>query len=742
MATIAGRQYSSPKNINLKQGILRFDVAKSSNPLSNDSKGWGLYVDSSNQLCYWNKTGITVLGAGGGGAIPTWETLFSADATFTITPDTTFTIAGNRATATDVLTITNAAGGSGDCLQITNSGTGNDISGTSGLFAVAKTGVVSARGLTFGAASTITSTAGDITWTLEDNDATALKIGAGGATAMLTFVTTNGSEAVVFGNNITLTDGLFTATSTSNTAPLFLLQNDTVTTYGADNAEDSGVFVFSSDSLTTGDLIRLQLDESALNGGAFIKAVQTDGATAVFTVAENGVTTIAGAGGSNALVVTAGDVVFSDASVAITDADNAASLTVTNNTATTASVVVLAGSGVFTGSTTSSWMTITPSGLTTGTGIYYPLAGLTTGKGLDVVANALTSGQVISVASSATAIATTGRLLSVVHSGATGTSAVLNEFSTAATDETNLLKLTASAALAAGTVLDISAAAMTTGTALDIGGMAALTSGNGIVVAASGTTQTTGILLSLSSAGTAITGAGRLLYSNHTGITGTSATLNEFASAAGDETTIAKITASGALALGKALHISTAAMTTGTALYIDATEATLTTGKYIECYDGAANDFSVAKYGATVIAGNAAGTAALTVSAGDLVITDTDASTITSVNGTATALTVSNTGGVIGADAAVVKIVAGGDGSNADSAVLRVHQDHTGGVSNVIHLVQDDVDKPFIGFESTIGEGNAIEEVGAKTLTTTHFIKVDVEGVGPLYIPVGTIAGA
>jgi hypothetical protein len=202
---------------------------------------------------------------------------------------------------------------------------------------------------------------------------------------------------------------------------------------------------------------------------------------------------------------------------------------------------------------------------------------------------------------------------------------VLNEFSTAATDETNLLKLTASAALAAGTVLDISAAAMTTGTALDIGGMAALTSGNGIVVAASGTTQTTGILLSLASAGTAITGAGRLLYSNHTGVTGTSAILNEFASAAGDETTIAKITASGALAAGDALMISCDAMTTGTALYITATEATLdATGHYIECYDGAANDFSVGKYGATIIAGSATGTDALTINAGDITLTNGD----------------------------------------------------------------------------------------------------------------------
>jgi len=72
MSTIYGRTYSSPKNINLKQGILRFDVSKTSNPLSNDSKGWGLYVNSSNQLVFWNKTSTTVLASGGSGAVPTW----------------------------------------------------------------------------------------------------------------------------------------------------------------------------------------------------------------------------------------------------------------------------------------------------------------------------------------------------------------------------------------------------------------------------------------------------------------------------------------------------------------------------------------------------------------------------------------------------------------------------------------------------------------------------------------------
>ena len=54
MSTIADQQYSSPGNINLKRGIMRFDVQKSSNPLTNDSLGRGLYVNDSDELVFWN----------------------------------------------------------------------------------------------------------------------------------------------------------------------------------------------------------------------------------------------------------------------------------------------------------------------------------------------------------------------------------------------------------------------------------------------------------------------------------------------------------------------------------------------------------------------------------------------------------------------------------------------------------------------------------------------------------------
>lgn len=55
-------------------------------------------------------------------------------------------------------------------------------------------------------------------------------------------------------------------------------------------------------------------------------------------------------------------------------------------------------------------------------------------------------------------------------------------------------------------------------------------------------------------------------------------------------------------------------------------------------------------------------------------------------------------------------------------------------------LDQADVSEEMIEFVSTIGVGNALEAVGGKSLTTTHFIKVTLPGSLARYIPVGTIA--
>ncbi len=273
--------------------------------------------------------------------------------------------------------------------------------------------------------------------------------------------------------------------------------------------------------------------------------------------------TLSGTAASNILTITAGDILVSAGGLAITKAANNATLSVTNNTATSASVVVLAGSGVFTSGTTSSFMTLTPSGLTSGTAFYLITAGLTTGRSMFITGNSLTSGIMFNIASAATAITTTGRLFLSTHSGATGSSAILNEFITAANDETILLQCTASSSMALGVMLNISASSLTTGFGLSLPDHNALTSG---------------IMINAVTSATAITGIGRMLFVNHTGSTtsGGAGILNEIKTAATDGTVLARLTATTTLT-GKILQFTATTLATGTVIDASAING-LTTG--------------------------------------------------------------------------------------------------------------------------------------------------------------------
>ena len=73
-------------------------------------------------------------------------------------------------------------------------------------------------------------------------------------------------------------------------------------------------------------------------------------------------------------------------------------------------------------------------------------------------------------------------------------------------------------------------------------------------------------------------------------------------------------------------------------------------------------------------------------------------------------------------------------------AKLHVDQFSTSAAIPVLLLDQADVSEEMIEFVTTIGVGNAIEAIGAKSLTTTHFVKISIPGGLTRYIPVGTIA--
>ena len=97
---------------------------------------------------------------------------------------------------------------------------------------------------------------------------------------------------------------------------------------------------------------------------------------------------------------------------------------------------------------------------------------------------------------------------------------------------------------------------------------------------------------------------------------------------------------------------------------------------------------------------------------------------------------------VLGNDSIVTTALKGNVGiaTTTPTAKLHVDQSSTTAEIPVLTLDQADISEEMISFETTIGTGNAIEAVGAKTLTTTHFIKVTLPGGLTRYIPAGTIA--
>lgn len=92
-------------------------------------------------------------------------------------------------------------------------------------------------------------------------------------------------------------------------------------------------------------------------------------------------------------------------------------------------------------------------------------------------------------------------------------------------------------------------------------------------------------------------------------------------------------------------------------------------------------------------------------------------------------------------DRASGRAVFGGN-TNSPTLLAKIDfiQPSTTAALPVISIDQRDVSEPMIRFATTIGTGNAIEAVGAKTLTVTHFVKIELPGGLIRYVEAGTIA--
>ena len=130
------------------------------------------------------------------------------------------------------------------------------------------------------------------------------------------------------------------------------------------------------------------------------------------------------------------------------------------------------------------------------------------------------------------------------------------------------------------------------------------------------------------------------------------------------------------------------AMTSGSVIHLDVTGATFT-GEYLDCTDGGTSEFKVMRYGATTIKGNAAGTDAFTITAGDLLLDDSDQNIIESEDGTSTLLLLDNKAGAVGSGAAVLKVDAGGVVNAAGYGILATFTGAAAAGATVIGVVPD-----------------------------------------------------
>ncbi len=670
MATINGKSYSDVRNINLRGGALGTGLIRwvppqsgvpalwSSNPFS--STDYGLYLNASGQLVYSSLGTATVLGSGGGGGTPSWEAIFALDSTFS--KATVWTI-NNSSGDEAVLKLTNVGAGSGATLLIDNGGTGADVTGTAG-WSVAKDGAGTFLSID---SATITNTTGNII--LKATGAGVVTIGANTNTITM-------AKATTFSSTITVTDGLTDLISTSNVAAGLRLTNNTATTWGA-AAASAGVAVIRSTSLTTGSLLRLQLTEANLTTGNYVDCYDVTGGGLVFEVGEAGATTIGGVAGSNVFTVTAGDAVLSDGSLFITDNDNANSFAVTNDTATTASIVEIAGSGVFSGTTTGAFMQVTASGLTTGTLLYLVAAAATTSVAVVDIAAGTTSGSVLRLTTGTATFTTGGKMIELtstaavagnhltatttgaysgtgmilVTAGAATTGVLVSVISTTGLTSGSLIRATTSTAgaLATNGAISFTATGDFTSTSAVNGGFVEIKANSttaGTITNIVGSALTTGIALQLSNGTSGMTSGSLIrVTASGTGAIATNGVVSFAHAGVFTSTTIGfvNVIVSGAVAgTGLAVQMSAASQTTGIGFRVD--QSNTTTG-----YTGNLVQITASS---TTGASNALAVIGVNTTAGNVVNISNNALTL----GSGTGLLVSHTTSVLGAGTSLVRI--------------------------------------------------------------------------------------
>ena len=237
MAQYNYRQYTDFKGINLKagNGSIRF-VTPTVVPTSTTGEQL-LYVNSSGSLIFDNGTSTTTIGAPGAAPSSTWDGIYAADKTLNVS-GTTLTFDGNHA-SNNVITLQNTGAGTGHLLQITNTGTGKDINGTSDSWSIDKAGVAILEELTIDGtegSNIFTVTKGDVRFLdgsvaiTDDDNAFAFDVTSNTATTgvISTFtangLTTGGGMLLTSSGTLTTTGYMLTVTANSATSAAGLVR--------------------------------------------------------------------------------------------------------------------------------------------------------------------------------------------------------------------------------------------------------------------------------------------------------------------------------------------------------------------------------------------------------------------------------------------------------------------------------------------------------------------------------------
>jgi hypothetical protein len=172
---------------------------------SNLANGRLVYVTGTGLRAYV-ESGWVTLGATGGSSA-TWNGLYDSGKTMTI-DNGTMTFAGATALGTgDVLTITAAAAVSGDCIQITNSGSGSDIKGTSSTWSVSAAGAAIFNASVTSPAIVSYGAGGNANLTIDAKGSGTITLGATSTGAITLTRATSTTAALTVGTTLTVTGG-------------------------------------------------------------------------------------------------------------------------------------------------------------------------------------------------------------------------------------------------------------------------------------------------------------------------------------------------------------------------------------------------------------------------------------------------------------------------------------------------------------------------------------------------------